>query len=413
MDALTDEDIEKAALSDPDDPPTDADFWKDATVVMPENIEDSMHRHDDSTDVPGIPAYDTLNAKKVRKAIQGLEPDQISTVWQYERHHKKRKSVVGAIYNRMVHSYPKALKAEFQREVEKGFTILIAGQTGVGKSETVNSLFGKQVAKTNDFTSETKVVTPFEGRYHNVNYTIYDTPGLGELDRDRVGLNEKYLSLMREQCPSPDVLWYALRLDVHVTEPDVQYLQLIHKNFRDAIWDRAMIVLTHADHISAQDFQRILEAKTKIVNDEIDKVTARKSRGLPSVAVANKHKHTPDGADWLGELFTTSIEQLNPERLTPFLFAFAADLKVPNTQKTAKLDASEGNEQAPEKRIELNEEQLCRVEEKVSSSNGLFAAIAAGASIGMGVDAALAGGTLGLGTVIGGIVGFVSWFWGQ
>ena len=38
VEALTDEDIEKAALSDPDDPPTDADFWKDATVVMPENI---------------------------------------------------------------------------------------------------------------------------------------------------------------------------------------------------------------------------------------------------------------------------------------------------------------------------------------------------------------------------------------
>ena len=38
VDALTDEDIEKAALSDPDDPPTDADFWKDATVVMPDNI---------------------------------------------------------------------------------------------------------------------------------------------------------------------------------------------------------------------------------------------------------------------------------------------------------------------------------------------------------------------------------------
>ncbi len=40
VNALTDEDIEKAALSDPDDPPTDADFWKDATVVMPENMEE-------------------------------------------------------------------------------------------------------------------------------------------------------------------------------------------------------------------------------------------------------------------------------------------------------------------------------------------------------------------------------------
>ena len=44
VDALTDEDIEKAALSDPDDPPTDADFWKDATVVMPENMEEYTQR---------------------------------------------------------------------------------------------------------------------------------------------------------------------------------------------------------------------------------------------------------------------------------------------------------------------------------------------------------------------------------
>jgi len=38
VDALTDEDIDAAAASDPDAPPTDASFWKEATVVMPENI---------------------------------------------------------------------------------------------------------------------------------------------------------------------------------------------------------------------------------------------------------------------------------------------------------------------------------------------------------------------------------------
>ena len=38
FDALTDADIDTAAESDEDDPKTDATFWKDATVVMPENI---------------------------------------------------------------------------------------------------------------------------------------------------------------------------------------------------------------------------------------------------------------------------------------------------------------------------------------------------------------------------------------
>ena len=38
FDALTDADIDTAAASDADDPKTDTAFWKDATVVMPENV---------------------------------------------------------------------------------------------------------------------------------------------------------------------------------------------------------------------------------------------------------------------------------------------------------------------------------------------------------------------------------------
>ena len=38
FDALTDADINTAAESDADDPKTDAAFWEDATVVMPDNI---------------------------------------------------------------------------------------------------------------------------------------------------------------------------------------------------------------------------------------------------------------------------------------------------------------------------------------------------------------------------------------
>ena len=38
FDALTDADIDTAAASNPDDPKTDVAFWKDATVIMPENV---------------------------------------------------------------------------------------------------------------------------------------------------------------------------------------------------------------------------------------------------------------------------------------------------------------------------------------------------------------------------------------
>ena len=42
VDALTDEEINAAAFADPDALPTDADFWKNAKVVMPENMKDNI-----------------------------------------------------------------------------------------------------------------------------------------------------------------------------------------------------------------------------------------------------------------------------------------------------------------------------------------------------------------------------------
>ena len=177
-----------------------------------ENDRTNVEQVDFQTANLGISDYDTLNAKAVKREIRHLELNQLSAVWKYEREQKNRKSVLRAIYRRMVNN-SEALKGELLGESEKGFTILIVGQTGVGKSEIVNFLFDMPIAKPNEFTAETKVFTPFEGTHNRVSYTIYDTPGLGEWDRDEVGLDEKYLSLMREQCPSPDVLWYVLRLD--------------------------------------------------------------------------------------------------------------------------------------------------------------------------------------------------------
>ena len=219
---------------------------------------------------------------------------------------------------------------------------------------------------------------------------------------------------MREQCPSPDVLWYVLRLDDdRVRAADAKGLQLIHQTFGDTIWDRTMTVFTHADKVPGpKDFQRIFDGRTQSLNNVIADVTEEKSQGLPTVAVANMQKHTPDGADWLGELFTTSVERLDPERLAPFLLAFVDDLGTPKTQKP-KTDAREDITQKTEKRIQLTQEQVIRVEKKSVGASGILGVAAAGANIGATIDIATGGVTFGSGTaagaVIGGIVGFISW----
>ena len=247
--------------------------------------------------------YKEMNVQESKKAIQTCDLGELLFVALYELENglqsEYRRSIRRAALDKLSkHPQAVALNQEYQQEAEKGFTILQVGQTGSGKSSTINSLFGKEVAETNKLDSETRLVTPYEGTYNNVKYTIYDTPGLGE----RGNRDEEYLSLIKEQCSLPDVLWYVLRLDRHITAADVDYLNLIHRNFGDAIWDRTMIVFTHADKVSPKDFQVQYPYKTDVVNEEIVGITDRKNQKIPAVAVANPREHTPDGKSWLGGL---------------------------------------------------------------------------------------------------------------
>lgn len=361
--------------------------------------------------------YANLNAQDTIKAIRDLELYELLLFLMYEYNTKHRKTVLSNVQNKLSNN-PDALAfiERFQREAQEGFTILQVGETGVGKSATINSLFGEEVAKTNKFTAQTREVTPFEGTYNGVKYTIYDTPGLGEGSNGNLQLDELYLSLMKDQCSAPDVLWYVLRLDDNrVTEGDFKILQLIRQYFGDAIWDRTMIVFTHSDRLTQQEeFKKSLEGRTKTINDAITKTTEGIVKGIPAVAVANGHELTPDGNSWLGELFTTSFEQLNPERQNAFFLAFKKDLKlpersplVPETQRPEANIKEEITEKtgALEKRIELTQNQVERVNQKSNGVSNIISYALRGAEIGGLFEGATGGATMGISIIIGAVIG--------
>ena len=89
VDALSDEDIDAAASSDPDAPPTDASFWKDATLVMPDSkspskildnyMEGRVHKFLESNIKEGsllsiVSAYFTIYAfKKLEGSLSKID----------------------------------------------------------------------------------------------------------------------------------------------------------------------------------------------------------------------------------------------------------------------------------------------------------------------------------------------------
>jgi predicted GTPase len=169
---------------------------------------------------------------------------------------------------------------------------------------------------------------------------------------------------------------------------DEQYaLLLVTNTFGPDVWDRALIVFTHACNWSVeQRFEDALRERTSVVREYIEKITKRKQSQLTSIAVDNEFKNLPNNEPWLPELFTKVIEQASNKGS----IAFAASIGQETKENTT--------EEAP--RIDLNQQQKQRVELRL---RGLLAATSAGA---------LAGGIFGPGgAVVGGIVGAAFAFW--
>ena len=348
--------------------------------------------------------YDKLTAKEAIKEIRVVSSDELASILRYEVSHKNRKTVMSVILKEI--DKRSEIKAKYIAEIQEGFTILQVGQTGVGKSATINSFFREEVAKTNRFDAETKEVKPYPSKYHGVNYTIYDTPGLGEA-KGGIELDRHYLSLMTEQCSSPDILWHILNLDENrFKQHDMMAIKLIQETFGDEIWDRTLTVFTHADKCPKEDFKITLSEKTQGINELIAEVTNGKSKGVPAVAITNREPYTtPDGKNSLGELFTTTLEQVNPDRIHTFFLAFAEDLDVPDSNLSERiLRESDTIEEVRKKRIELDEEQLKRVERKVAGASFVVTSAVIGTAFGMGVDVPLISAAIGIPTAIGGIV---------
>ncbi|XP_019419768.1 PREDICTED: translocase of chloroplast 159, chloroplastic-like isoform X2 [Lupinus angustifolius] len=140
------------------------------------------------------------------------------------------------------------LEAERRDDLNFSLNILVLGKTGVGKSATINSIFGEMKTSISAYGPSTAAVTEIVGVVDGVKLRIFDTPGLKSSALEH-GFNRKVLSVVKKVIKKspPDIVLYVDRLDMQTRDlNDVPMLKLISSALGSSIWRNVVIALTHA-----------------------------------------------------------------------------------------------------------------------------------------------------------------------
>ncbi|CAI9104919.1 OLC1v1003711C1 [Oldenlandia corymbosa var. corymbosa] len=140
------------------------------------------------------------------------------------------------------------LEAEGKEDLDFSLNILVLGKCGVGKSSTINAVFGEKKAEIDAFQPGTGTVREFTGVVDGVKIRIYDTPGLKTSVMEQ-SFNRSILSSVKKFTKKnpPDIILYVDRLDAQTRDlNDLPLLRTITSVLGTSIWRNAIVTLTHA-----------------------------------------------------------------------------------------------------------------------------------------------------------------------
>ena len=246
----------------------------------------------------------------------------------------------------------KAIEEVFSKLIEKAvkrpLTFLEVGRTGVGKSSTINTLIGRDVAEVGHLTATTMEVKTYNLAINDIKIQLIDTPGLCD-DLEEKGNDDVYIDRIKKGVPNQEIdlvlFFSSLMADERsVLKDEKRAIRIISEAFGKKIWEQSVIVFTCAcsRNIVLYEYQDDLKEWTKILKKEIKEYAGEDiAEQIPSVAVDNNSETTPDGQRWLGNLYTTSIQRISDLGFLQWVIATEERLVYPsNSSRTSSSSNS-------------------------------------------------------------------------
>ena len=227
--------------------------------------------------------------------------------------------------------------------------MFVTGKTGVGKSSLINGIVGKDVAEEGlTLDRGTAIVKDYSFKYHDVDITIWDSPGLQDgLDKEK----EYILDMQQKGCANCDLMLYCVKMDdSRFRKEDHDAIRKLTIGLGKNIWKHAIFVMTFANRVHAQpergrkftpqedkkrkyDFykQHIKEWKNKLsaAVKEAD-VDAKIAANIPVVPAGyDGEQSLPDRDNWLSPLWYASILRMKARSQPALLKANLHRIKLP------------------------------------------------------------------------------------